>query len=138
MSIDDCDAAGRHIAYETRCTIVLVDYRFAPEHLYPAAIDNVWLAPEWADRHREALSGTSHASLIVAGVGALNLTMATGVDPVVDASEPLLKSALEANGRVAALFTASAHGVVASITAIEEHQNGFVKNLESPCRIFSK
>ncbi|MGF6900745.1 alpha/beta hydrolase [Paraburkholderia sp. GAS348] len=67
MSIDDYDAAGRHIAYETGCTVLLVDYRLAPEHPYPAAIDDVWLALEWAATHREALNGSPHAPLIVAG-----------------------------------------------------------------------
>jgi acetyl esterase len=32
MSIDDYDALGRQLAYETQCTVVLVDYRLAPEH----------------------------------------------------------------------------------------------------------
>ncbi|MCW8277804.1 alpha/beta hydrolase [Pseudomonas sp. PCH199] len=67
MSIDDYDSLGRFIAAETGCTVILVDYRLAPEHPYPAAVDDAWLALTWADAQRSALTGSSDTPLIVMG-----------------------------------------------------------------------
>jgi len=67
MSIDDYDTLGRRLARETGCTVLLVDYRLAPEHRYPAAVEDAWLALNWAALLRQALTGDAAAPLIVAG-----------------------------------------------------------------------
>jgi acetyl esterase len=67
----DFDKVGRQLAQRTGCTVVLVDYRLAPEYRFPTAVDDSWAALRWADEHRAELAGTSPADapapLIVAG-----------------------------------------------------------------------
>jgi acetyl esterase len=58
--LEYCDAFCRHLAVDGGCTVLSVDYRLAPEHPFPAALDDAWSALEWAGRE---LTGP----LIVAG-----------------------------------------------------------------------
>jgi acetyl esterase len=43
----DIDTLGRHLAVGTGCAVALVNYRRAPEHPYPAAVDDCWKALNW-------------------------------------------------------------------------------------------
>jgi acetyl esterase len=47
-SIDEFDILGRKLAQQTNCTVVLVDYRLAPEHRYPTAARDAYTALTWA------------------------------------------------------------------------------------------
>lgn len=51
------DAIVRLLANRTGCTIVSVDYRLAPEHAFPAAVEDAWTAAKWADGERNSLTG---------------------------------------------------------------------------------
>jgi len=66
-AIDECDTLGAKLAERTSCAVVLVDYRLAPEHRYPIAVDDSWAALEWAAANRADLAGNPDAPLIVAG-----------------------------------------------------------------------
>ena len=67
----DYDRLGRLLAQRTGCTVILVDYRLAPEYRFPTAVDDSWAALRWADEHRAELAGAAPADtgapLIVAG-----------------------------------------------------------------------
>jgi acetyl esterase len=72
--LDDFDKLGRLLALRTGCTVVLVDYRLAPEYRFPVAVDDAWAALRWASERRAELAGTgwgwdvgSLVPLIVAG-----------------------------------------------------------------------
>jgi acetyl esterase len=65
-SLADYDKLGRLLAQRTGCTVILVDYRLAPEYRYPTAVDDSWAVLRWSDEHRADLAGTG-APLIVAG-----------------------------------------------------------------------
>lgn len=67
----DFDKLGRLLARRTGCTVILVDYRLAPEYRFPTAVDDSWAALRWADEYRADLATAGLAGagvpLIVAG-----------------------------------------------------------------------
>ncbi len=65
-SIDESETLGRKLAERTSCAVVLVDYRLAPEHPYPAAVDDSYAALEWTAERLEDIAG-SEVPLFVAG-----------------------------------------------------------------------
>ncbi|GHF36334.1 acetyl esterase [Amycolatopsis bartoniae] len=64
--IDQFDTLGRQLAARTGCAVVLVDYRKAPEHPYPAAVEDAWQALNWAHEQMTGIAGAT-VPLIVAG-----------------------------------------------------------------------
>lgn len=68
-SADDYDTVARKLAERTSCAVVVVEYRLAPEHGYPAAVDDSYMALEWVGRHIGEIAG-QEVPLIVAGDGA--------------------------------------------------------------------
>jgi acetyl esterase len=62
----DYDKVGRLLAQRTGCTVILADYRLAPEYRFPTAVDDSWAVLRWADEHRAELAGAA-SPLIVAG-----------------------------------------------------------------------
>ena len=65
-ALDQFDALGRRLAAGTGCAVVLVDYRLAPEHRYPAAVDDAWTALKWTAAKVDEIAGR-RVPLIVAG-----------------------------------------------------------------------
>jgi acetyl esterase len=76
-SIDTHDALARHLAICARAVVVSVDYALAPEHPFPAAVDECLAVLDWvqsgglrdrADATRVALAGDSAGGAIAVGV----------------------------------------------------------------------
>jgi acetyl esterase len=65
-SLDSHDPACRFLARETDAMVLAVDYRLAPEHRFPAAVDDTLAAFRWAVREAQAL-GVDPARIAVGG-----------------------------------------------------------------------
>ena len=65
-SIDETDTVARKLAERTSCSVVLVDYRLAPEHRYPVAVEDSWAALQWVGGHLAEVAAPG-APLFVAG-----------------------------------------------------------------------
>jgi acetyl esterase len=71
-SLDSHDGLCRTLAARSACAVVSVDYRLAPEHPYPAAVEDAWAATLWASRRFPALAiGGDSAGGHLAAVAAL-------------------------------------------------------------------
>ena len=99
-SIATHDVTCRQIANAAGCLVVSVDYRLAPEHKYPAAVDDAYAATAWvfehaasigADPRRVAVGGDSSGGNLAAAVslmardrGSFRLAFQLLVYPIVD------------------------------------------------------
>lgn len=54
--LDSHDALCRQLAAASGHTVVAVDYRLAPEHPYPAALDDAWAALRWLGANARRLA----------------------------------------------------------------------------------
>ncbi|MEG0150072.1 MAG: alpha/beta hydrolase [Comamonas sp.] len=76
-TLDTHDNLCRHLAQITGMNVVSVDYRLAPEHVFPAALDDAYAATRWVAAHATELSCDA-GQLTVAGDSAGgNLAIAT-------------------------------------------------------------
>lgn len=90
--LESYDAVVRALANRAGCAVLSVDYRLAPEHPYPAALEDCWAATSWAAGHfqRVAVGGDSAGGNLAAAVAlrardqGLVLAMQLLVYPVLD------------------------------------------------------
>ncbi|WP_135822561.1 alpha/beta hydrolase [Halostella litorea] len=78
-TLDSSDDICRRFARRTGAVVVAVDYRLAPEHPFPAAIDDAYATLQWVAEHAGAVGGDPER-LAVAGTSAGgNLAAATAL-----------------------------------------------------------
>lgn len=85
--LDVYDACCRRLATESRAAVLSVDYRLAPEHPFPAAVEDTLAAVRWADEHRAELGGGE--GLAVAGDSAGGNLSAVAAQVCRDEDRPL-------------------------------------------------
>lgn len=91
-SLDSHDSFCRYLADKCQALVMAVDYRLAPEHRFPAAVDDCYAAFEWSFNEAKSL-GVDSSRIAVAGDSAGgNLSAVVAQQTVVkDGPQPKLQ-----------------------------------------------
>lgn len=69
-NLDTFDATCRHLANDSGLAVLSVDYRLAPEHRFPAAIDDAWAATQWVAANTTTLGLGDRSPMVLVGESA--------------------------------------------------------------------
>jgi acetyl esterase len=129
------DACCRLLAAVSGCVVVSVDYRLAPEHPYPAAVEDATAAYAWVHRHAEEL-GIAEGRVGVMGDSAGG-NLAAVVSLLTREGEPTTVPGLPAPVAQGLIYPAVAirfhpdsaalgHGFLLTIEAMEQMRGAYV------------
>ena len=76
-TLDTHDNLCRHLAHLTGMNVVSVDYRLAPEHIFPAALDDAYAATRWVAQHAAELQCDVQQLMVAGDSAGGNLAIAT-------------------------------------------------------------
>jgi acetyl esterase len=109
-SIDASDAFCRRLAAAARCVLISVGYRLAPEHPFPAGLDDAVAAISWASAEATRLGGDPRR-LVALGDSAGGNLVAAAVKRLVAQDRPLVsRQILAYPGTSADRIEATEHG----------------------------
>lgn len=92
-SIETCESMCRALAVESGAAVVAIDYRLAPEHKYPAGLQDCWAAFTWLVEHGRSM-GLDGRRIAVGGDSAGGTFSACVALMARDAGIPLALQAL--------------------------------------------
>ena len=78
-SLDSHDPVCRSLASLARCLVISVEYRLAPEHPFPAALEDCEAAARWVFRHAKSLGIRTSAIALGGDSAGGNLTAAVAL-----------------------------------------------------------
>ncbi|WP_182379267.1 alpha/beta hydrolase [Nocardioides sp. WS12] len=78
-NLDMHDLTCRFLAREAGASVVNVDYRLAPEHRFPAALDDCFAAVEWAEAHAEELCADTGRLVVMGSSAGGNLAASVAI-----------------------------------------------------------
>ena len=107
-SLDSYDALCRMFALHADCIVVSVDYRLAPEHKFPAGVDDAFAALRWVGAHAARIGGDP-ARLAIGGDSAGGNLAAVCAILARDAGSPPLAFQLLVYPRTAADEDSASH-----------------------------
>jgi acetyl esterase len=105
-NLETHDSLCRQLALRSGAAVLALDYRLAPEHRFPCAVDDSWAALRWLGRHAATL-GLDSTRLAVAGDSAGGTLAATCAIHARDIGLPLRLQVLITPGAAAHADTPS-------------------------------
>jgi acetyl esterase len=91
--LETADPTARKLANRSGAVVVSVDYRLAPEHPYPAGVEDSWAVLEWVATHGDEL-GADASRLAVGGDSAGGNLAAVMAQRAAAAGGPALRAQL--------------------------------------------
>jgi acetyl esterase len=107
-NLETHDALCRQLAIRSGGAVLAVDYRLAPEHRFPAAVDDAWAALVWLARNGESL-GLNASCIAVGGDSAGGTLAAVSALHARNIGLPIVLQLLITPGTAAHGDTASRH-----------------------------
>lgn len=89
--LDTQDMICRGLCHGASSVVVSVDYRLAPEHRFPAAVEDAWAATNWAAAHAAEISGDANRLAVAGDSAGANLSAAVALRTR-DESGPALRA----------------------------------------------
>ena len=77
--LDTQDMICRGLSHGSNSVVMSVDYRLAPEHRFPAAVDDAWAATCWAAAHAAELAGDPDRLSVAGDSAGANLAAAVAL-----------------------------------------------------------